>query len=153
MRLLLAPIVLALSAALAGCSSPGGGGSGDNGDDRVVQPGLAQPVTVYEDTLDFSADPAGAERSEPLAIPAGARVLTLSGEWRPTGPVAASRAVFVEVRDSSGGVLATCDMESGGLTEPATCGPTASDLREGESYTLAWGGFGNVELALTLEAS
>lgn len=153
MRPILLTLLLASAALLAGCAAPGGGDPDGNETGNVPPQGLAQPVAVFEGTLDFSEDPTGAERSEALTVQAGARQLNLTGVWRSQTPLMTTNEVFVEVRDSSGAVVAKCDMDQGGITDPVECGPTSMDVRAGETYTLAWGGFGNVELDLTIEAS
>lgn len=156
MRPLLAALLLASSAVLAGCATDGSGsgrGSGEGSGRGGSGEGLAEPVTVYEATLDFSEDPSGAARTQPLGFPAGARHFVFEGTWRGKTPVMTTRDVVLELRDSSGGTVAGCSMGTNGVTTGTRdCGPVTNNVRAGESYALYWSGHGTVEIDLRISA-
>lgn len=104
---------------------------------------LDGPLTVHEESIDFSADPAGAQRSEPVSFPEQARALYFQAEWRPKdGAPTAVRDVRIELLDGRGDVVAECELPATVSVE-GSCGPKMSNVREGP-YKLAWSGFGNV---------
>lgn len=148
-------LLLALSVVLAGCTTGGGGGGSEGGQGGGSAPqGLAQPVTVYEETLDFSTDPSGAEKTAPVEAPADARSLTLSAQYRAKAPITSTNQVTVVLRDGTGAVLADCSMGINGVTQAEpTCEGQPVDVQPGESYVVAWSGFGTVEADVRVVAS
>lgn len=101
------------------------------------------PVKVYDKTLDFSTDPSGAPREEPLSMPAGARhfAFTVTWEGQPAGPTA---NVAISLLDGEGNTVASCDLGTSAVAgEGRDCGPQTNMADRGP-YVLRWEGFGPV---------